>query len=208
MSINEKEAKTVINLSNAGCCLQIRRTIYRNQRRFKVFLEMFRAEVIQVKVGIEFEISNNFGKYINDILAPIDITKYKWKLDWIEMYIKENRDIKDHTIENLKEFNIPDCEVVQGRELERILNIEAYYIIFCGLQAFHDSLPVEINTYSEYLNSDCTFCLTIDDCTNVILLCKDVDLLERLSDNAMRNDFKNIEYILEDDPHSKRVAIP
>lgn len=45
-----------------------------------------------MKVGIEFEIPNNFGKYINDILAPIDITQYKWKLDWIEMYIRENRD--------------------------------------------------------------------------------------------------------------------
>lgn len=169
---------------------------------------IFRDEVDDVKVGIEFEIPNNFGKYINDILAPIDITQYKWKLDWSEMYIRENRDRKNHTFEDLKDFNIPDYEVVEGSELERILNIDEYYIIFCGLQAFHDSLPVEVNTYSEYLNSDCTFCLTIDDCTNVILLCKDVDLLEQLSDNAMQNDFKNIEYILEDDPYSKRVAIP
>lgn len=83
-----------------------------------------------MKVGIEFEIPNNFGKYINDILAPIDITHYKWKLDWIEMYIRENRDRKNHTFENLKDFNIPDYEVVEGSELERILNIDEYYIIF------------------------------------------------------------------------------
>lgn len=160
-------------------------------------------EEIYIKVGIEFEIPNRFGKYINDIFAPVDITKYNWKLDWIDMCI---RDKNDNTFENLKDFSIPDNEFVKGEELKSILDIDEYYIIFCVLQAFDNSLPIEINTYSEYINSDCILSLTIDDCTNVILLCKESDMLEKLYDNAFQLNFKNVEYIFEDDPYSKRVA--
>ena len=49
-----------------------------------------------MKIGIEFNIPNEYGNFLEQILKQINLDKYIWKIEEDEIYINNNRKSNDN----------------------------------------------------------------------------------------------------------------
>lgn len=82
-----------------------------------------------MKRGISFEIPNKYGSLLGDVLKPIDVTAFSWRIGNGESYIIVNNELD-------KELFPGDKEVIEGVELRNLLEDNKYYVIFADLQAY------------------------------------------------------------------------
>lgn len=140
--------------------------------------------------GVSFSIPNEYGQYLATIFDGINVGKYDWKLGTNESYIIENG--------TLGRPLMPEVEIILGKTLQTLLSTEHYYVIFADFKAFpKDSTTKRIETYEEFLESDCQIILLIVDCTYVALYAKNPQTTARIFANAMNAHFENIAYITD-----------
>lgn len=120
--------------------------------------------------GICFEMPNEYGTFLAKILNPIDIQSFSWKIGYGESYKVINKE--------LGEDLFSEAKVIDGTTLKMLLENNSYYIIFADLQAFPKGKMEEINTFQDFLKSDCELVLLIVDCCDVTIYCKDRDKLK------------------------------
>ncbi|QKE75684.1 DUF2691 family protein [Arthrobacter citreus] len=144
-----------------------------------------------MKRGISFEIPNQYGQFLADILKPVIIKDFNWFIIGEESYLVVD--------ENLDKPLFPEnIQVINGSELDDKLKNNEYYLIFADLKAFPENKDsVEIRTYEEFLSSDCQLCLLITDCTYTDIYCKDLELIEKLYTNALQYNYENLSYITD-----------
>lgn len=150
-----------------------------------------------LKRGVSFQIPNKYGKYLAQILEPLDCTPYDWKIEcstevWKRAYGQRDEDLFDN------------ANVVDGVIFDELIKSNIYYVIFTTLKAFPKGTHLNnFDTYEEFLKSDCELCLLIADCSYVELYCKNLTILEKLYDNARAKEYEGIECIDENDPRTK-----
>ncbi|URZ06114.1 DUF2691 family protein [Clostridium felsineum] len=143
-------------------------------------------------MGISFEIPNNYGSYLSDILEPLGYSDYKWLIDDDEIHLMYNNEFTD-------EFLFNDS-ILSGEELYSISKNNTYYMVFATLRAFYkESTVKKVLSYNEFLKSDCKIIIGIYDCSEVILLSKDTELIARMYDYTLYKGFKKVEYISEEE---------
>jgi len=151
-----------------------------------------------MKRGISFEIPNNHGKFLREILSPIDIASFNWSIDG-ESYLVKNGE--------LKEPLLPD-EVMDGSALAERVENNLYYSIFADLKAFpKDKKIKEIDTYDEFLKSNCQLVLLLVDCSFVTIYSKDSCSLELLYKHAKSLGFDGLEYVTEENDERIRLSV-
>lgn len=135
--------------------------------------------------GISFKIPNEYGSFLNDILKGINIKEYTWKINEDEVYFNHAEDL----------FT---SEVLEGQKFERLIAFPSYYIVFVKLQAFTNPSNLSlIETYEDFINSDCNILILI--CDNIFVdiyakASKDIDTIKK---NACNCNFSEIKYITE-----------
>jgi hypothetical protein len=145
-----------------------------------------------MKRGVRFQIPNEYGKYLAEILEPIDCTKYNWKIEC-------STEIWKVTDGKLGDGLLSD-DLIDGNEFSKLIRSSMYYLIFATLKAFPKGVPIiEIPKYEDYISSDCDISFIVADCSYVCLLCKNVFLVEKLYNNAKDKGFEKIRYIDEND---------
>ncbi|KZZ85755.1 DUF2691 family protein [Bacillus sp. SJS] len=154
-----------------------------------------------MKRGISFEIPNDYGKYLWDGLMSIDITEFDWTSGGEESYLVKG--------DELQEPLFPDeVRGMDGFLLRELLEENKYYLIFVNLQAFpkgESSLRVE--TYEEFVNSNCQLLLLVVDSIHVEIYCKDNIRLESLYQNAKLRCFNNLQYITDKNDIRTRLSV-
>lgn len=141
--------------------------------------------------GVSFEVPNDYGTILYDMLKPIDITKFEWLYGGGESYRTIKNDLGDDLF--------PKDDVIVGTELDKLLREGSYYIIFADLKAFPQGKHQEIMTYGEFSQSDCELVVLIVDSCNVDIYCKDKFKLDMLYKNALEQEYKDVEYITDED---------
>lgn len=127
--------------------------------------------------GISFEIPNEYGEWLVNILKPIDCKKYNWFIVSGEEYKLQDNDL------------IPlfpdDVSILKGEELlEFIETAESQYIIFADLKAFPKGTNLlKIDKYEDFQASDCELILLIVDSIYTSIYCKDLKVLSELYAN-------------------------
>lgn len=153
-----------------------------------------------MKRGISFEIPNEYGAFLRLILKPIDITAYNWYIGGEESYI-----VVDDKLQPLFPEEVFGMD---GLLLRNTLEHDSQYLIFASLKAFSKSKDIiDVQTYEEFLNSECKFILLVIDSVYVALYCKDKDMLECLYSNAIMNEFSNLKYITEENDFRTRLSV-
>lgn len=141
--------------------------------------------------GISFEIPNKYGKQLFDILKEVDVSRWDWQIGGGEAYIIENGTLgKDlfGTITNLT-----------GKELIKLISVNEYYLIFADLKAYMNvESQLKIETYEDFLESDCHFVLLLVDSSYVTIYSKSKSTLQSLYNQAVAAKYKEIEYITDD----------
>ncbi|TRZ39547.1 DUF2691 family protein [Niallia circulans] len=142
-----------------------------------------------MKRGIIFEIPNAHGKFLGDILKPLDIASFNWKIEG-ESYIVENGELADTLF--------PE-EVMNGSTLAKRIQDNVYYCICADLKAFlKDQVVHDIETYEQFIESNCLFVLLVVDCTYATIYCKDLDKLECLYEHAKTQGFTSLDYVSDE----------
>jgi hypothetical protein len=100
-------------------------------------------------MGVMFEIPNEYGNYLFDILEPLPINCYQWLIDNDEIHL-----LDDNKFTN--EFLFNEDRIISGKELYRSSKDNTYYMIFVNLRAFFkDGTIKTVSKYKEFLESDC-----------------------------------------------------
>ncbi|MDH6368576.1 hypothetical protein M2444_000354 [Paenibacillus sp. PastF-3] len=83
-----------------------------------------------------------------------------------------------------------------------------YYIIFANFKAFPQEKDVtDVQTYEEFLNSDCQLVLLVVDCEYATVYCKDQGKLEALYHNAIANGYEDVQYITYENDFRTRLSV-
>lgn len=155
---------------------------------------------VNLKRGISFEIPNEYGCLLGDALQPIDVKIYNWKIGDGESYKFLNG--------RLEEALFPeDQPILEGSELENLIEANEYYVIFANLQAFPKGNISNIETYEGFTESDCELAVLIVDCIYATIYCKNQDTIELLHRNALVKGFKDIEYITDENDSRTRLSV-
>ena len=134
--------------------------------------------------GIRFKIPNGYQCILGIITKNVNIEKYFW-------YDVES---KDQVFNNNFEFFF-DNTYYDGKTFSKLINSIDYYVIFIKLQAHNTDDMSEINSYGEFLKSNCEMMFFIVDGIFVDIYAKYKNIIETIKLNAQKNDFTEIEYI-------------
>lgn len=141
-----------------------------------------------MKRGITFEIPNAYGTYLLDILEPLSGLELFWSIEEQEIYTVQDDKLSDTLL-------FANNTTLENKSFWKTLKESEYYIIFSDLKAYSTSSIDVVNTYTDFLQSDCQLVLLIADGTIVTIYCKDPHSLETLYNQAVAKAFEDIEYI-------------
>ncbi|WP_314592163.1 DUF2691 family protein [Paenibacillus terrigena] len=150
--------------------------------------------------GISFEIPNEYGCFLREILKPLNMSVFNWYVGGEEAYFVDDGELGESLFPG-------EIIGLDGVLLKDILEKNAY-VIFANLKAFpKDKNVLDVRTYEEFLHSYCELVLLLIDCSYVAIYCKDKEKLERLFDNAKRNCFEKIQYITDENDFRTRLSV-
>lgn len=148
--------------------------------------------------GITFEIPNRYGKQLLDILKDIDLSRWDWQIGGGESYIVENDSLTKELFGTMTSLT--------GKELVKRISENDYYLIFVDLKAFPNlDSGLKVETYDNFLKSDCQFVLLVVDSSYVTIYSKDDALIHTLHDQANAAKYKNIEYSTDENDDRIRL---
>ncbi|TWT06350.1 DUF2691 family protein [Planococcus sp. CPCC 101016] len=153
-----------------------------------------------MKRGISFELPNEYGFFLAEILKPIDMTALSWRLGSGESYKVVNNELSENLF-------LEDEKLIEGKLLKKLLENNPYYVIVADLQAHPKGKVTEINTYEEFVKSECELVLLVVDCYYATVYCKNSEKLELLYTHAHNCGFENIEYITDENDGRTRLSV-
>lgn len=133
------------------------------------------------------------------MLKPIDTTVFSWRIGNSESYIVVDDELDE-------ELFSEDKKAIEGAELKKLLENNKYYIIFADLQAYPKDDFSDIETYEDFIKSQCELVLLVVDSCYVTIYCKNKETIELLYKNATECGFKNVEYITDENDTRTRLS--
>ncbi|ARK30222.1 DUF2691 family protein [Halalkalibacter krulwichiae] len=152
-----------------------------------------------MKRGISFEIPNEYGTFLGEVLKPIDTTVFSWRIGNGESYIVVDDELDE-------ELFSEDKKAIEGAELKKLLENNKYYIIFADLQAYPKDEFSDIETYEDFIKSQCELVLLVVDSCYVTIYCKNKETIELLYKNATQCGFEDVEYITDENDTRTRLS--
>lgn len=153
-------------------------------------------------MGICFEITNGYGRYLSDLLEPLEVHNFKWLLSRDEIHLLEDGEFTNEFLFKTEE-RIISGDILYSRAKDNI-----YYMVFATLKAFNkDGVVEDITNYQEFLQSDCQMALCVYDCSGVIFCSKDQQLLSKMYNYALNMKYESVKYISETELLANRFRI-
>ena len=150
--------------------------------------------------GITFEIPNEHGQYLKDILSCVNISELNWYNDCGEAYIIGNGELEASL------FHENEC-IIDGDILQKRISDNLYYLIFADLKGFPRNIEAKnLETYEEFIASECTFIILVVDCVYVSIYSKDIAQIKLLFELAKGEAYKDIEFIEEENDPRTRLS--
>ncbi|AJS58977.1 DUF2691 family protein [Paenibacillus sp. IHBB 10380] len=154
-----------------------------------------------MKRGIIFEIPNENGRFLGDILMPFDTNQYNWRVGGEESYLINNNKLDSSLFP--EQINCMD-----GETLKSIIEDSEYYLIFQDLKAYPKGKnTIDVRTYEEFMGSDCQLVLLVVDSSYITVYCKSKEKLEELYLNAYNQGYINLEYITDENDMRTRLSV-
>ncbi|WP_214762636.1 DUF2691 family protein [Exiguobacterium sp. s146] len=142
-----------------------------------------------MKRGIRFNIPNTYGRFLTDMLSPIDIAAYSWFVGGEESYRVKNG--------NLDQPLFPEATEMDGETFSDLIHQDEHYLIFVNVKAFSKEPVKDIETYEAFRDSNCELTLLIVDSTFVDIYCKDETLLESFYQHALACGYEDVAYLTD-----------
>ncbi|TFB22904.1 DUF2691 family protein [Filobacillus milosensis] len=145
--------------------------------------------------ALSFQIPNEYGNYLGEILKPINMSKYNWWFDDVESYLKKTEN-KFALPEDIVPLFTEEINHMNSSNLQSYFEDNTYYLIFADIKAFPEGSEIKmIKTFGEFMESDCELSMLIIDQQYVEIFCKQEEMLQQLYQNAVEHNFENVRYI-------------
>lgn len=149
--------------------------------------------------GILFEIPNEYGYHLQQILATIPVEQYYWRSGGEESYVVENGELVALLFEGDTPFT--------GKELREKI-AQQHYLIFVNLKAFPTREAArEIETYEQFLTSDCVLIVLVIDSGHVAIFAKDQAVLQQLHAQVVASPYKMLDFITAENDGFERLTV-
>ena len=141
-------------------------------------------------IGLEFEIENEYDTFIEKILKDTCFPALDWKI-YTDSIIRKGEDGKE--IDGL--FPIKE---ISGMDFQQRISENLYYLIFADLKGYKaDSDKKDIDSYSDFVNSNCEIVVLCVDSIYISVFCKNNSDLLAIKENCKRNNFKDVKEIAD-----------
>ena len=153
-----------------------------------VLLKYKGDEILQ---GLTFEINNEYGKNLFNILVDIVDPSWYCSIGAGESYIKE----KDSSVSKL----FPSTAIMEGEAFLKYISTCEYYLIFADLKFFPSRQSVvEVKNHGEFLNSSCQLALLVIDSVFVSIILKEQQMIRNLFERAEALGYTNIKLLTDE----------
>lgn len=144
-------------------------------------------------IGIEFELETTYEKILYDLLKDTVFVDYKWIIRQQEIIYESNH---DKTL----------LSYLSGTEWEKEIRFNGnYYVLFLNLQVYlKDGEESNIETYDDFVNSDCELIVLFSDNKFIEIYVKSNDLKKKIIKNI---DAKKIKYKIKTKENDGRTKI-
>ena len=148
--------------------------------------------------GLNVKLQNNYGKYISELLANVDIERFIWQIEADDVIVKENQN-------NL--HGLFDVKNISGKTFYNAITLNEYYLIFTDYKAFfHKDDIVEIKNGMDFYNSKCELVFLCTDSVYAEIYCKSKDIFSTILKNCKNADIVTYD-IVDFDEIIKRSMI-
>ncbi|WP_160042661.1 DUF2691 family protein [Paenibacillus sp. USDA918EY] len=152
-----------------------------------------------MKRGITLKIPNEYGSFLSELLEPLEVSQYDWRIGGEESYL-----INDGDLEPLFPDNV---EAVDGALFNNIIR-KTYYLIFADFKAFPKGKKViHVETYEEFLNSECYLVLLVVDSVYITIYCKNDNEIDILYNNAIEKGFIHVRLITDENDSRTKLSV-
>lgn len=148
-------------------------------------------------IGLNIKIKNEYGNYLAKIFASIDLSIYMWKIITDDILREENGELK----QGLFETDLPN-----GNSFKNAISRESYYLIFADFKAYFCDVEYEpIQTFEDFMESNCQIVFMCWDSSFVEIYCKDKKILEKIYYNCKGFDCESISDISAEQARGKTL---
>ncbi|HHK5535348.1 TPA: DUF2691 family protein [Bacillus mobilis] len=153
-----------------------------------------------MKRGIFVDIPNEYDNLLWEVLKPIDITAFDWRVENKESYFVLSDGLGP-------ELFSEDNKVMSGLELKKLIKDNIYYLIFADLKAYpKGEVLEEIETYEEFKESKCEVVVLVADGDYIHIYAQDQEAIELMYENA-RNQGFYVEYVTDENDGRTRLSV-
>ena len=146
--------------------------------------------------GVSFKLKNISETVLLDVLSCIDIENYCWH------NIESQTQIWDKTRKN----NLLTSSCYDGATLQKEISLE-HFAMFVKFQAyFKDGAFTDINTYDDFINSDCQIIFLLCDCEFIEIYAKDKEIVDKFYNRALKLDCEEVEYTTDENDGRTRMS--
>ncbi len=147
---------------------------------------------------LDITVKNKYSNYLFRILEGIDLSKYEWEIITDDTLYFENRLLKQGIFNNNR--------ILTGDELLSCISRENYYMIFVDIKAYLVGKEgVKVQTFDEFLKSNCILVFICTDSSFIEVYCKDKEVLEKIRNNCIGDDFEKVDYLDDEDVLERNV---
>lgn len=138
-------------------------------------------------IGLDIKVNNEYNSYLHKMLNGIDFLKYQWQIYADQIFYKENG--------NLDQGIFNAC-VLSGEEFIKCISRNSYWFIFVDIKAYKvGSESAEIETFEDFISSDCELVLLCTDSSYIEIYCKDKEILDMIYNNCTGDEFDKVQYV-------------
>lgn len=143
-------------------------------------------------IGLAFRVEDVAGSILADIFSGTPIEQFVWVIGDSEILHRDD--------EGRLQSSIFDKEVLEGTEFRKRIELPNYRLINADIKAFSSGKRIEdIESYGDYLQSDCVLALFCIDTVYVEVYCKTESVLDAITQNCTRFGFKDMALIASED---------
>lgn len=137
-------------------------------------------------IALDISVKNENNNYLSKIFRGINLLKYEWEIIHEDFRFYENGESKEKLF---------DIDVLSGEEFLKCISRDKYYMIFVDIKAYPiKSKRAEINTFKDFLDSNCELVFLCTDSGFFEFYCKDRKILDKVHINCIYNGFEKAKY--------------
>lgn len=151
-------------------------------------------------IGVTFKLKNEYSNFLFKIFDKVDIDNFIW-------YIADNEIIYKDKNNNLK-TSIFNQDTMHGTNFLKCIEIEEYYLVYADIKAFNNRIQItNIDTYDDFVNSDCQIALFCTDTIYVELYCKSKIMLGEIIENCKKFGFDELQILTKENDNRTKFSL-